>query len=148
MAYEKFTIFIVMYYNQCNFPYDNIDFDLYYFFILYLIFLSLYLILRNIYALFIIMMMNLLESLRAILLIYIEFWCIINLLLFEFVFIYFLDRSLEQSMFTKANELQEDISIKKFEFRTAQMHLAAVKSQVRIQKDILFNSNFFSDKYY
>ncbi|XP_026812790.1 uncharacterized protein LOC113553593 isoform X3 [Rhopalosiphum maidis] len=38
-------------------------------------------------------------------------------------------RSLEQSMFTKANELQEDISIKKFEFRTAQMHLAAVKSQ-------------------
>jgi len=92
--------------------------------------------------------MNLLESLRAILLICIKFWCIINLLLFEFVFIYFLDRSLEQSMFTKANELQEDISIKKFEFRTAQMHLAAVKSQVRIQKDIFFNSNFFSDKYY
>ncbi|XP_025197908.1 uncharacterized protein LOC112596436 isoform X13 [Melanaphis sacchari] len=38
-------------------------------------------------------------------------------------------RSLEQSMFSKANELQEDISIKKFEFRTAQMHLAAIKSQ-------------------
>ncbi|XP_016660136.1 uncharacterized protein LOC100163038 isoform X14 [Acyrthosiphon pisum] len=38
-------------------------------------------------------------------------------------------RSLEQSMFSKANELQEDISIKRFEFRTAQMHLAAVKSQ-------------------
>ncbi|XP_050428323.1 uncharacterized protein LOC126838181 isoform X11 [Adelges cooleyi] len=38
-------------------------------------------------------------------------------------------RSLEQSMFSKANEIQEDISIKKFEFRTAQMHLAAIKSQ-------------------
>ncbi|XP_027848777.1 uncharacterized protein LOC114128466 isoform X8 [Aphis gossypii] len=38
-------------------------------------------------------------------------------------------RSLEQSMFSKANELQEDISKKKYEFRTTQMHLAAFKSQ-------------------
>ncbi|XP_050536380.1 uncharacterized protein LOC126902806 isoform X8 [Daktulosphaira vitifoliae] len=38
-------------------------------------------------------------------------------------------RSLEQSLFSKANELQEDLSIKRFELRTAQMHLAAVKSQ-------------------
>jgi len=41
-------------------------------------------------------------------------------------------------MFSKANELQEDISKKKYEFRTTQMHLAAFKSQVRIQKDSLF----------
>lgn len=54
---------------------------------------------------------------------------------FKFVIIknnfFFSHRSLEQSMFSKANELQEDISIKRFEYRTAQMHLAAVKSQVR-----------------
>lgn len=46
-------------------------------------------------------------------------------------------------MFSKANELQEDISKKKYEFRTTQMHLAAFKSQVRIKKDSLFHCNFF-----
>lgn len=63
-------------------------------------------------------------------------------------FICFLDRSLEQSMFSKANELQEDISKKKYEFRTTQMHLAAFKSQVRIKKDSLFHCNFFFCQYY
>ncbi|XP_049782830.1 uncharacterized protein LOC126184482 [Schistocerca cancellata] len=38
-------------------------------------------------------------------------------------------RSLESSLFNKANELQEDISLKRFDLRVAQIHLGAVKSQ-------------------
>ncbi|KAG8272211.1 hypothetical protein J6590_046089 [Homalodisca vitripennis] len=38
-------------------------------------------------------------------------------------------RSLESQLYNKVNELQEDISIKKFDLRTAQIHLAAVRAQ-------------------
>merc|ERR1719225_626797 len=38
-------------------------------------------------------------------------------------------RSLESQLFNKANELQEDISLKRFDQRIAQIHLAAVKAQ-------------------
>jgi hypothetical protein len=37
---------------------------------------------------------------------------------------------LESQLFNKANELQEDISLKRFDQRIAQIHLAAVKAQV------------------
>ncbi|XP_054275367.1 uncharacterized protein LOC128994676 isoform X10 [Macrosteles quadrilineatus] len=38
-------------------------------------------------------------------------------------------RSLESQLYNKVNELQEDISIKRFDLRTAQIHLAAVRAQ-------------------
>ncbi|XP_065351576.1 uncharacterized protein Stacl isoform X13 [Cloeon dipterum] len=38
-------------------------------------------------------------------------------------------RSVESSLYNKANELQEDISLKRFDLRVAQIHLAAVKAQ-------------------
>ncbi|CAN8010615.1 unnamed protein product [Ixodes pacificus] len=38
-------------------------------------------------------------------------------------------RSLESSLYNKANELQEDISLKRFDLHVAQIHLAAVKAQ-------------------
>lgn len=38
-------------------------------------------------------------------------------------------RSLESSLYNKANELQEDISMKRFDLRVAQIHLAAVRAQ-------------------
>ncbi|XP_068081695.1 SH3 and cysteine-rich domain-containing protein isoform X2 [Anabrus simplex] len=38
-------------------------------------------------------------------------------------------RSLESSLYNKANELQEDISLKRFDLRVAQIHLGAVKAQ-------------------
>jgi hypothetical protein len=33
-------------------------------------------------------------------------------------------------LYNKANELQEDISMKRFDLRVAQIHLAAVRAQV------------------
>lgn len=39
-------------------------------------------------------------------------------------------RSLDSSLFNKANEIQEDISLKRFDLHVAAMRLAAVKSQV------------------
>ena len=39
-------------------------------------------------------------------------------------------RSLESNLYNKANELQEDISMKRFDLRVAQIHLGAVKAQV------------------
>uniref|UniRef100_A0A8D8VID2 SH3 and cysteine-rich domain-containing protein 3 n=1 Tax=Cacopsylla melanoneura TaxID=428564 RepID=A0A8D8VID2_9HEMI len=44
-------------------------------------------------------------------------------------------RSLESSLFNKANEIQEDISIKKFDLKNAQLHLASIKAQ----KDLFTN---------
>ncbi|XP_021916458.1 SH3 and cysteine-rich domain-containing protein isoform X4 [Zootermopsis nevadensis] len=38
-------------------------------------------------------------------------------------------RSLESSLYNKANELQEDISMKRFDMRVAQIHLGAVRAQ-------------------
>jgi hypothetical protein len=38
-------------------------------------------------------------------------------------------RSLESQLFNKANELQEDISLKRFDHRVAHLHLAAIKAQ-------------------
>lgn len=40
-------------------------------------------------------------------------------------------RSVEASLYNKANELQEDISMKRFDLRVARIHLAAINSQVR-----------------
>ncbi|GFS67083.1 uncharacterized protein NPIL_698301 [Nephila pilipes] len=39
-------------------------------------------------------------------------------------------RSLESCLFNKANELQEDVSLKKFDLQVAHIHLAAVKAQL------------------
>lgn len=39
-------------------------------------------------------------------------------------------RSLESNLFNKVNELQEDISMKRFDLRVAQIHLSAISSQV------------------
>lgn len=39
-------------------------------------------------------------------------------------------RSAESALFNKANELQEDISMKRFDLRVAQMHLSAINAQV------------------
>ncbi|XP_060529111.1 uncharacterized protein LOC132703706 isoform X5 [Cylas formicarius] len=38
-------------------------------------------------------------------------------------------RSLEASLFNKANELQEDISMKRFDLKVAQIHLSAINAQ-------------------
>ncbi|XP_046960124.1 uncharacterized protein LOC124530166 isoform X7 [Vanessa cardui] len=38
-------------------------------------------------------------------------------------------RSLEGSMYNKVNEIQEDISVKKYDYRATQLHLAAVRAQ-------------------
>uniref|UniRef100_A0A336MTD3 CSON004880 protein n=1 Tax=Culicoides sonorensis TaxID=179676 RepID=A0A336MTD3_CULSO len=40
-------------------------------------------------------------------------------------------RGLEGQLYNKANELQEDISMKKFDLRAKEIHLAAVQAQVR-----------------
>jgi len=47
-------------------------------------------------------------------------------------FVIFVHRSVEASLYNKANELQEDISLKRFDLRVAQIHLAAVKAQVSL----------------
>lgn len=39
-------------------------------------------------------------------------------------------RSLESNLYNKVNELQEDISMKRFDLRVAQVHLSAINSQV------------------
>lgn len=39
-------------------------------------------------------------------------------------------RGLEGQLYNKANELQEDISMKKFDLRAKEIHLAAVQAQV------------------
>lgn len=41
-------------------------------------------------------------------------------------------RSLESQLFNKVNELQEDISMKRFDLRSAQIQLAAVRAQVNV----------------
>lgn len=45
--------------------------------------------------------------------------------------IYSYTRSLESNLYNKANEIQEDLSAKRYELHVASLHLAAVKSQVR-----------------
>lgn len=40
-------------------------------------------------------------------------------------------RSADSALYNKANELQEDISMKRFDLRVAQMHLSAINAQVR-----------------
>lgn len=39
-------------------------------------------------------------------------------------------RSVEAQLFNKANEIQEDISMKRFDLRVAQLHLSAIHAQV------------------
>lgn len=39
-------------------------------------------------------------------------------------------RVLEGQLYNKSNELQEDISMKKFDLQAKRMHLAAVRAQV------------------
>lgn len=41
-------------------------------------------------------------------------------------------RSLESQLFNKVNELQEDISMKRFDLRSAQIQLSAVRAQVNV----------------
>jgi len=52
-------------------------------------------------------------------------------------------RSLDSNLFNKANELQEEISMKRFDLRVAQMHLAALKAQV-MSLTCLNSNNFTS----
>lgn len=40
-------------------------------------------------------------------------------------------RSVEAALYNKANELQEDISMKRFDLRVAQIHLRAINAQVK-----------------
>lgn len=54
-----------------------------------------------------------------------------------YVYVY---RSVEASLYNKANELQEDISLKRFDLRVAQIHLAAVKAQVSLAGITQFTS--------
>ena len=51
-------------------------------------------------------------------------------LLNSFGLSYFFSRSMESQLFNKANELQEDINLKKFDQRVANLHLAAIRAQV------------------
>lgn len=46
-------------------------------------------------------------------------------------------RGLESQLYNKANELQEDISMKKFDLRAKQIHLAAVRAQVSVSIQFL-----------
>lgn len=41
-------------------------------------------------------------------------------------------RVLESQLFTKSSELQEDISMKKYDLQTKRLHLAALRAQVNI----------------
>ncbi|CAG4937918.1 unnamed protein product [Colias eurytheme] len=41
------------------------------------------------------------------------------------------NRSLENSIYGKVNEIQEEISVKKYDYRATQLHLAAVRAQVK-----------------
>jgi len=50
------------------------------------------------------------------------------------------DRSLDAGLNNKANELQEDISLKRFDVRVAQMHLGALKAQVRDDTSLWFGT--------
>lgn len=52
-------------------------------------------------------------------------------------------RGLDGSLYNKANELQEDISMKKFDLRAKQIHLAAVRAQVILIEN-LCNMNFIN----
>lgn len=55
-------------------------------------------------------------------------------------------RGLDSQLYNKANEMQEDISMKKFDLRAKQLHLAAVKAQVRIVVgNFFFCKNKFSN---
>ena len=56
-----------------------------------------------------------------------------------------INRSLESQLFNKANELQEDISLKRFDQRVALLHLGAVRAQVghlsiNLHCNVQFNS--------
>jgi len=39
-------------------------------------------------------------------------------------------RGIEGQLYNKVNELQEDLSMKKFDLRAKQIHLAAIRAQV------------------
>ncbi|KAK9871722.1 hypothetical protein WA026_014173 [Henosepilachna vigintioctopunctata] len=54
-------------------------------------------------------------------------------------------KSVEASLYNKSNELQEDISMKRFDFRVAQMHLCAINAQKelfsnKLEGDLVRNS--------
>lgn len=52
-------------------------------------------------------------------------------------------RSLEASLFNKANEIQEDISMKRFDLRVAQIHLSAINAQVSYYLLYFFSYQLF-----
>lgn len=49
-----------------------------------------------------------------------------------FVLNFVVSRSLESNLFNKANELQEEISLKRLDIRMAQLHLASCRAQVQL----------------
>lgn len=48
-------------------------------------------------------------------------------------------RSLDSSLFNKANEIEEDIGLKRFDLRVAQIHIAAVRAQIDLLAAALEN---------
>lgn len=46
-------------------------------------------------------------------------------------------RGLDSLLYNKANELQEDISMKKFDLKAKQISLAAIKAQVRVLRTLI-----------
>uniref|UniRef100_A0A1A9ZCC0 Uncharacterized protein n=1 Tax=Glossina pallidipes TaxID=7398 RepID=A0A1A9ZCC0_GLOPL len=44
-------------------------------------------------------------------------------------------RGIEGQLYNKVNEMQEDLSMKKFDLHTKQLHLAAIKTQIESQND-------------
>jgi len=49
-------------------------------------------------------------------------------------------RSLESNLFNKANELQEELSMKRFDMRSYQLQLASLKAQVNKIAMLLLNT--------
>uniref|UniRef100_A0A1B0BR69 Uncharacterized protein n=1 Tax=Glossina palpalis gambiensis TaxID=67801 RepID=A0A1B0BR69_9MUSC len=45
-------------------------------------------------------------------------------------------RGIEGQLYNKVNEMQEDLSMKKFDLHTKQLHLAAIKTQVSLTSDL------------
>ncbi|CAH2075361.1 unnamed protein product, partial [Iphiclides podalirius] len=49
------------------------------------------------------------------------------------------NRNLESNIYGKVNEIQEEISLKKYDYRATQLHLAAVRAQKRSCEELIFN---------
>lgn len=57
-------------------------------------------------------------------------------------------RGLDSLLYNKANELQEDISMKKFDLKAKQLQLAAIRAQVNVFNNFLINVIINSASWY